>query len=83
MSWAQSIVTLQPDAATYVADVHPIFKAHLILGLTIVFVFPFSRLVHALSAPIWYLGRRGYQVVRGSRIPGHPFESGTPPQAAE
>jgi nitrate reductase gamma subunit len=83
MSWAQGIVTLQPDAAGYVADAHPIFKAHLLLGLTIVFVFPFSRLVHALSAPIWYLGRRGYQIVRSSRGADRLFVSGAPTQAAE
>jgi len=38
--------------------------AHLFLGMTIFLVFPFTRLVHVWSAPIWYLGRRGYQVVR-------------------
>jgi len=64
MNWAQAIVTLQPDAANYVLDVHPIFKAHLMLGMTIFLVFPFTRLVHIWSAPVWYLGRRGYQIVR-------------------
>jgi nitrate reductase gamma subunit len=64
MNWAQGILTLQPSAAAYVADVHPIFKAHLILGMTLFLIFPFTRLVHIWSAPIWYLGRRGYQVVR-------------------
>ena len=67
MNWAQGIITLQADAASYILSVHPVFKTHLILGLTIVLVFPFSRLVHALSAPIWYLGRQGYQVVRAAR----------------
>lgn len=64
MNWAQGIVTLRPDTAAYVADVHPIFKAHLVLGMTIFLVFPFTRLVHVWSAPIWYLGRQGYQIVR-------------------
>ena len=64
MNWAQGILTLQSDAWRLVADVHPIFKAHLFLGMTIFLVFPFTRLVHVWSAPIWYLGRRGYQVVR-------------------
>jgi nitrate reductase gamma subunit len=68
MNWAQHIVTLRPGAAAYVADVSPIFKTHLILGLTIFLVFPFTRLVHILSAPIWYLGRRGYQIVRTKRL---------------
>jgi len=66
MTWAQGIWTLQPDVWQLVADTHPIFKAHLFLGLTIFLVFPFTRLVHVWSAPIWYLGRKGYQVVRSS-----------------
>ena len=36
--------------------------------MTIFLVFPFTRLVHVWSAPVWYLGRRGYQVVRTTRI---------------
>lgn len=82
MNWAQGIVTLKADAPTYVATVHPVFKAHLLLGLTIVLVFPFSRLVHALSAPIWYLGRPGYQVVRSARV-GKRAMIRPPAQAAE
>jgi nitrate reductase gamma subunit len=64
MNWAQGIVTLNPGAASFVADANPIFKLHMLLGMTIFLVFPFTRLVHIWSAPIWYLGRRGYQVVR-------------------
>ena len=75
MNWAQGIFTFNPDAAGYVMDVHPIFKAHLVLGMTILLVFPFTRLVHMLSAPIWYLNRRGWQLVRTRRslpLPPHP-----------
>ena len=64
MTWAQGILTLQPGVSALVADANPIFKLHLVLGMTIFLVFPFTRLVHVWSAPIWYLGRRGYQVVR-------------------
>ncbi len=64
MTWAQGILTLQPGVSTLITDVNPIFKAHLFLGMTIFLVFPFTRLVHIWSAPVWYLGRRGYQVVR-------------------
>lgn len=67
MEWAQRILTFRGGAAMLVADAHPIFKAHLVLGLTIFLVFPFTRLVHMLSAPVWYLGRRGYQLVRAKR----------------
>jgi nitrate reductase gamma subunit len=66
MTWAQGVLTLQPGVSALVADAHPIFKLHLFLGMTIFLVFPFTRLVHVWSAPIWYLGRRGYQVVRTS-----------------
>ena len=61
--WAQRIVTFQDGAAAQIADVHWIFKLHIFLGLTMFLVFPFSRLVHIWSAPVWYVGRR-YQVVR-------------------
>ncbi|NNE41023.1 MAG: respiratory nitrate reductase subunit gamma [Marinicaulis sp.] len=64
MEWAQRILTFRGGVSELVADAHPIFKAHLFLGLTIFLVFPFTRLVHMLSAPVWYLNRRGYQIVR-------------------
>ncbi|HVV34095.1 MAG TPA: respiratory nitrate reductase subunit gamma [Vitreimonas sp.] len=68
MYWAQSIFTFRAGAADYVADASWIFKAHLTLGMTILLVFPFTRLVHMLSAPIWYLNRRGWQIVRSRRL---------------
>lgn len=64
MSWAQGIFTFNPDAASYVAGASAIFKLHLFIGLTILLVFPFTRLVHMLSVPVRYLWRPGYQVVR-------------------
>ena len=67
MTWAQGVFTFQPGIANAVADVHPIFKLHLALGMTILLLFPFTRLVHMLSAPIWYLNRRGWQLVRTKR----------------
>ncbi|MDF1587041.1 respiratory nitrate reductase subunit gamma [Marinimicrococcus flavescens] len=75
MAWAQGIVTLQPSAALYVRDANPLFKLHLFLGLTIFLVFPFTRLVHVWSAPVWYLGRKGYQVVRTRRAPPRPHRA--------
>jgi nitrate reductase gamma subunit len=62
-AWAQHLVMLQSDAASLIADVNPIFKLHILLGLTIFLIFPFSRLVHIWSAPVGYVGRR-YQIVR-------------------
>lgn len=62
--WAQKIVTFRGGAAEHIVHEHWIFKAHIVLGLTIFLIFPFTRLVHMFSAPIKYLMRSGYQIVR-------------------
>lgn len=69
MTWAQKIFTFRSGAAAEIADVAMVFKLHLFLGLTIFLVFPFTRLVHMLSAPVRYVMRPGYQVVRSRRNP--------------
>jgi nitrate reductase gamma subunit len=74
MNWAQGIFTFNSQASSYVADASLIFKLHIGLGLTILLLFPFTRLVHMLSAPVRYIWRPGYQVVRkrnNSRAPSH------------
>jgi nitrate reductase gamma subunit len=65
MTWAQHVVTFRGDAAGFVADAAPVFKLHLVLGMTIFVVFPFSRLVHIWSgfAAVGYVVR-AWQVVR-------------------
>jgi nitrate reductase gamma subunit len=65
MAWVQHIVTFRGDAATYVVEAPLVFKLHLVLGMTIFLVFPFSRLVHIWSgfAAVGYVVR-AYQVVR-------------------
>jgi nitrate reductase gamma subunit len=65
--WAQGILTLQPVDARTLQGLDWPYLAHLVLGMTIFLLFPFSRLVHVWSAPVWYLGRKGYQVVRTRR----------------
>lgn len=67
MEWAQHIVTFRAGAANFVADVHPIFKMHLTLGMLLLVVFPFTRLVHALSAPLGYVSRP-WQIVRRREV---------------
>lgn len=77
MSWAQGVFTFQAGVANYVADAHWVFKAHLVLGMSILLFFPFTRLVHMLSAPVWYLNRRGWQLVRTrGPLPRHPRSPG-------
>lgn len=61
--WAQHIVTFRLGAADYIADAHWIYKAHVFLGLWLVLITPFTRLVHIWSVPVGYL-TRPYQVVR-------------------
>jgi nitrate reductase gamma subunit len=80
--WAQGILTLQPiDTAALGALSWP-YLLHLVLGMTLFLLFPFSRLVHIWSAPVWYLGRTGYQVVRRRQGPSRSAR-GAPPAAAE
>ena len=63
--WAQHVDTFRPDAPLYLAAVPWIFKMHIVLGLTIFLIFPFTRLVHIWSgfATVAYLFRP-YQIVR-------------------
>lgn len=77
--WAQGILTFQPGAAELVRGLDWPYQAHLVLGLTIFLIFPFTRLVHMLSVPIWFLGRRGWQLVR-TRAPEMPHRSVSVPQ---
>ena len=63
-TWAQSIVTFQiTEAAIAMEPVGLIYKLHVFFGMSLLLVFPFTRLVHVISAPVWYLGR-SYQLVR-------------------
>ena len=68
MEWAQGVFTFRAGASDLIRDVAPVFKLHLFLGLTILLIFPFTRLVHMLSAPIRYVWRSGYQVVRSRKL---------------
>jgi nitrate reductase gamma subunit len=70
--WAQRILTFRIDGTADLVRGLPLpYQLHLILGLTIILLFPFSRLVHMWSVPLKYFARPGYQVVRTAN-PGHP-----------
>lgn len=62
--WARDILLFQPGAADLVRDIPWVYKIHLVCGMTLFFLVPFTRLVHVWSAPIWYLARPGWQIVR-------------------
>ncbi len=61
--YCQRLVTFRGLDVNYLADLPWVYKAHLVLGFTIFLVFPFSRLVHIWSAPVFYVFRP-YQIVR-------------------
>ncbi len=67
--WAQTIVTFQAGAPEMLAQAGVIFKLHMFLGMSIFFIFPFTRLVHVWSGfgTVAYLVRP-YQVVRSRRL---------------
>lgn len=67
MNWANGIFTFNAQASGFIADVSPVFKLHIVLGLLIFLVFPFTRLVHMFSIPVRYLMRPGYQIVRSRK----------------
>jgi nitrate reductase gamma subunit len=67
-AYLQGIATFRPDAAALAAIDWP-FKVHMVLGMTIFLLLPFSRLVHVWSglATVAYLFRP-YQIVRSRRL---------------
>lgn len=67
--WAQRIVTFRTGAPEVLAEAGWLFKAHMVLGMSIFLIFPFTRLVHVWSgfAAAGYL-IRPYQVVRSRRL---------------
>ena len=66
VDWAQAVVTFHGSASAHLDGVAWIYRVHLVLGMTIFLIFPFTRLVHVWSAPVEYFTRR-YQVVRSRR----------------
>jgi nitrate reductase gamma subunit len=54
--WVRSILTLSPNGELMMAS--PIaFRVHAIIGMALFIIWPFTRLVHSLSAPVGYLFR--------------------------
>jgi len=64
-AWAQHIVTFRGGAAEFIVGVDVIYRIHLLFGMTLFVLFPFSRLVHVWSgfAATTYV-TRAWQLVR-------------------
>ena len=63
-NWAQHVVTFRSGAAEFIIREAWVFKLHLVLGMSIFVLFPFTRLVHIWSVPVQYITRSNYQIVR-------------------
>ncbi|MGW4894821.1 respiratory nitrate reductase subunit gamma [Kitasatospora sp. NPDC004240] len=64
--WARSLFTLRPDVGL-MAGVPLAYRIHALVGLALIALLPFTRLVHMFSAPVQYLFRP--YVVYRSRDP--------------
>lgn len=76
--WFRSIFYLQPDVDA-MAEAPAAFQLHTLIGMLLFAIWPFTRLVHALSAPIGYLFRpyivyRTRDTAQGSRTARRGWE---------
>ncbi|MFE6237268.1 respiratory nitrate reductase subunit gamma [Cellulosimicrobium sp. NPDC057862] len=81
--WFRSLLTFQPDPSL-MADVPLAFQLHVLCGLALFALWPFTRLVHVFSAPLGYLTRpyvvyRRRAVATTSRAPRRGWEPPTAP----
>ncbi len=60
--YLQSIFLLKPDAS-FVNEMPPFVKLHIASAWVLLLLFPFTRLVHALSVPLHYFVRSPQKVV--------------------
>jgi nitrate reductase alpha subunit len=70
----RGLFSFQPDVAA-IAHAPLIYQIHATAAWVILAVWPFSRLVHAWSYPLWYLWRP--YIVYRRRRPAKPAEPGT------
>ncbi len=70
--WVRSILTLSPNGELMMAS--PIaFRVHALVAMSLFIIWPFTRLVHSLSAPVGYLFRPSivYRTRDGRGIAGN------------
>lgn len=73
--WFRSLFVFQPDVAS-MAAAPPAFQVHTLIGMALFVIWPFTRLVHAFTAPIHYLFRP-YIVYRSRDLVPRPTISST------
>ena len=65
--WSRGLFRLQPDPAL-MAGVPVLYQVHAVIGMALIALVPYTRLVHMFSAPLAYLFRP--YVIYRSRDPG-------------
>lgn len=55
--WAQGLALFEPNSWIHIANVHWVYKVHIIVGFAIFFIYPYTKLMHMLVAPIHYIFR--------------------------
>ena len=65
--WLVSLVSLNPQIQ-YVSSLPFVVKLHMLNGFLVIALFPFSRLVHLIMFPFWYLWRPYQLVIRNRAI---------------
>jgi nitrate reductase gamma subunit len=72
--WFRGLLVFSPDVQA-IAHARLIYQIHATAAWAVIAVWPFSRLVHAWSYPVWYLWRPF--IVYRSRVATRPNEPGT------
>ena len=70
VGWATSLLTLQPDAYMYMMEAAVPQKIHIVIGLCIFLIVPFTRLIHIWSgyaSPVYFF--RNMQKMRMNKVP--------------
>jgi nitrate reductase gamma subunit len=80
--WFRSLFVLQPDVAS-MAAASLAFKIHTLIGMALFTIWPFTRLVHAFTAPFGYVFRPYivYRTRTGGRPSRRGWERSAPPRA--
>lgn len=59
--WLQHLVILDANAYQALTSVNFIYKLHIILGFSILLVFPFTKLIHVVNLPVRHITNVGYK----------------------
>ena len=76
--WLVSLVSLNPQTQ-YVSSLPWVVQLHMLNGFLVIALFPFSRLVHLIMFPFWYLWRPYQLVIRNRAIAARSPGPGGPP----